>query len=472
LYCTFHETYRWTGDDVAAIRYLALENAADAGIVPPGRTFAVAVDKTMGNGLVSYFNPSVIIDGRGNAYFAFNFSSPNLYPGVGYAGWHEGETLTAPAILKSGLTSYGVHDPAPFGRVTSIALDPNADNVSWIAGEYCREMQNWGTSMGILSFDPLRYRATVLSDNAPIEVKADTLLKFGQTRPHWNAVGVRSSGNWQLDMWDANFLTLRARSASELPGPLTEFCVSDGNHSPLDTMGVKLQGLDTNVATVEFSQASEGTALDAEQVNGPYQWNDNDVIKIFEYHATPATDTCFTLSVATGQVDLGMAIFRSPDAPYYADRYQAVAIADNNGPGQGEYLHFHALTDDYYAVVTWADNKATGQYALSTACQVNIQPSPIASPDAFHLSVEGGGVMSTGASIAYDVPRRTSLAIRVYDVQGRAVRTLVAQEAEPGHYAVEWDGRSATGRTVAAGTYFIRFESKDFTGEQKLVKLQ
>jgi hypothetical protein len=470
LYCTFHEFYPWTGDDAAAIRYIVVDNTA--GNAPAAGAFAVAVDKTLGNGLINYFNPSVIVDGRGNAYFAFNVSSSNLYPGVGYAGWHEGETLTTPAILKSGLASYGTTDPAPFGRATAIALDPNADNAAWIAGEYGRQIQNWGTALGILSFDPLRYRATVLSDNVPLEVKSDTLLKFGQTRPHWNAVGVRSNNNWQLEMWDANFLTLRARSDSDRPGPQTEFCVCDGNHSPLDTMGIKIKAADSTAAVVEFSQATEGTTLDAEQVNGPYQWNDNDVIRVYEYHATPATDTCFTLSVASGDVNLGMAIFRSPDAPYYVDRSQAVAIADNNGPGQGEYIHFHALTDDYYAIVTWADNKATGQYALSTACHVNIQPNPVASPDAFQLSVGGSGVMSGDATITYDVPRKTALALRVYDAQGRAVRTLVAQDAEPGHYTVDWDGRSATGRTLAAGTYFVRLESKDFTGEQKIVKLQ
>jgi len=469
LYCTFNEAYRWTGDGVAAIRYLVLENTA--GSMPqPG--FATRLDKTLGNGLVSYFNPSVAVDGRGNAYFAFNVSSPNIYPGMGYAGWHEGETLSAPAILRPGLASYGTSDPAPFGRVTSIALDPNADNVSWIAGEYCREVQNWGTAMGILSFDPLRYRATVLADDVPAEVKSDTLLKFGQTRPHWNAVGIRSGGNWQLDLWDANFLTLRARSADDRPGPQTDFCVSDGNHSPLDTMGVKLRDFDSTTATVEFTQATSGTTLDAERVNGPYQWNDNDVIRVCEYHATPATDTCFTLSVAGGNVNLGMAIFRSPDAPYYVDRSQAVAVADVNGPGEGEYIHFHALVDDYYAIVTWADNKATGQYALSTACQVNLQPNPIAHPDAFHLEVGGSGVMSDVTSVSYDIPKKTSLAIRVYDAEGRAVRTLVAHDAEPGHYTVGWDGRSATGRTLAAGTYFVRFESKEFTADQKLVKIQ
>ena len=93
------------------------------------------------------------------------------------------------------------------------------------------------------------------------------------------------------------------------------------------------------------------------------------------------------------------------------------------------------------------------------------------------LQASGGflgqlGLVFMVASITYDVAKSTPIAIRVYDAQGRVVRTLVAQNAAPGHYAITWDGRSATGRTLAAGTYFVRFESKEFTGEQKIVKMQ
>jgi hypothetical protein len=33
-------------------------------------------------------------------------------------------------------------------------------------------------------------------------------------------------------------------------------------------------------------------------------------------------------------------------------------------------------------------------------------------------------------------------------------------------------GRSATSRILAAGTYFVRFESKEFAGEKGIVKVR
>jgi hypothetical protein len=169
---------------------------------------------------------------------------------------------------------------------------------------------------------------------------------------------------------------------------LTEFVVSDGNHSPLDTLGIRLDNQAASEAgTLQFSQASAGTVLDAEQVNGPFDWKDNDVVRVYEHHATPAADSCFALTLSGGDVDLGMAVFKSTNAPYYAGRYQAVAIADNNGPGKGEYLTFKPKSDDHYAVVTWANNRAVGQYALSSACRIDVPPGSIGITDAFRLQV-------------------------------------------------------------------------------------
>lgn len=72
-------------------------------------------------------------------------------------------------------------------------------------------------------------------------------------------------------------------------------------------------------------------------------------------------------------------------------------------------------------------------------------------------------------NIRYTVPaggyRRTSL--RVYDMLGREVATLVNEVKPPGTYAVRWD---ATG--LASGVYFYRLEAGSFTSVKKLLLLK
>ncbi|MFH1502191.1 MAG: M14 family zinc carboxypeptidase, partial [Candidatus Eisenbacteria bacterium] len=60
-------------------------------------------------------------------------------------------------------------------------------------------------------------------------------------------------------------------------------------------------------------------------------------------------------------------------------------------------------------------------------------------------------------SVRYEVPSAGHVSLRVYDVAGRLVKTLVDTELESGgRHEVEWDGRDESGAPVAAGVYFAR----------------
>jgi len=475
LYCVFHEAFPAGAQPSAGIRYLAIamppETPGNANPSQPNG-ISVVLDRTIGNGKTSLFNPSVSVDGRGNAYLVFNYSAADQYPGVACAGWKLNSTLTPPSILKRGEEPFVTGNPAPFGRFTAAALDPYADNVSWFAGAFGRKGRTWGTTLHEVSFDPLRARATVIHDHQAVLVKSDSLFKFGQNLPHWNAVGLRSTGTWHLETWDANFTTFHAISQHDpLPVILTEICVADGNHGSMDTMGARVTRMGSNRdGMLQFSQSASD--LDPVSVNGPFRWRVEDVVQVFDYPATPNTDTCFTLSVVRGNMDLGMAIFQSAPGPYYASRYEAVAMADENGPGQGEYLTFKPTVGDNFAVVAWSNNAATGEFSLSSACRVSGEPNTAAHPGAFGLSVADAGLMGEQAVITYDVPKKASIGLRVFDSEGRVVRTLAVNDHEPGQYRVTWDGHNANGQALSAGTYFVRLSAPGFNGEQKIVKMQ
>ena len=61
---------------------------------------------------------------------------------------------------------------------------------------------------------------------------------------------------------------------------------------------------------------------------------------------------------------------------------------------------------------------------------------------------------------AYDLPQRSRVTLRVYDVSGRVVRSLVSSaEQDAGRYSLEWDGRDDAGGAAAAGLYFVRLDA-------------
>ena len=58
--------------------------------------------------------------------------------------------------------------------------------------------------------------------------------------------------------------------------------------------------------------------------------------------------------------------------------------------------------------------------------------------------------------ISFSLPREERVILRVYDVAGRAVRTLSRETYPAGLSSVLWDGRDDTGRRLASGVYLYQ----------------
>ena len=95
------------------------------------------------------------------------------------------------------------------------------------------------------------------------------------------------------------------------------------------------------------------------------------------------------------------------------------------------------------------------------------------SPLEFALHAIHPNPTRAGATIRYDVPGSGgSVALRIYDAQGRCVRVLAEGWTSPGRRSLSWDTRDARGAPVAAGLYFVRLSVADFTATRKLLVLR
>ena len=52
------------------------------------------------------------------------------------------------------------------------------------------------------------------------------------------------------------------------------------------------------------------------------------------------------------------------------------------------------------------------------------------------------------------------VSLRIYDVRGAVVRTVIRETREPGLHTVPWDGRTDDGRAVASGTYLYELQAE------------
>jgi endonuclease I len=76
------------------------------------------------------------------------------------------------------------------------------------------------------------------------------------------------------------------------------------------------------------------------------------------------------------------------------------------------------------------------------------------------------------AVIRFELPRRGPVELRVFDVSGRVVRTLLdAAALEAGPHEASWDGRRDGGDVVAPGLYFCRLQAGGLTVTRRVVRL-
>jgi hypothetical protein len=75
--------------------------------------------------------------------------------------------------------------------------------------------------------------------------------------------------------------------------------------------------------------------------------------------------------------------------------------------------------------------------------------------------------------LAYDLARQSRVALRIYDISGRLVRSLVSGEVqEAGRHSIEWDGRDGAGATTGAGLYFGRLDAGRESDVRRLVRVR
>ncbi|MEA3312625.1 MAG: FlgD immunoglobulin-like domain containing protein [candidate division WOR-3 bacterium] len=72
-------------------------------------------------------------------------------------------------------------------------------------------------------------------------------------------------------------------------------------------------------------------------------------------------------------------------------------------------------------------------------------------------------------TISFAVPATVSVSLKVYDITGKLVTTLVSGNQAPGHHSVVWNGTDDLGRSVAQGIYLVRMDAASFSATKKVV---
>ncbi|NOY60606.1 MAG: T9SS type A sorting domain-containing protein [Calditrichaeota bacterium] len=93
-------------------------------------------------------------------------------------------------------------------------------------------------------------------------------------------------------------------------------------------------------------------------------------------------------------------------------------------------------------------------------------------PVSFELSQNYPNPFNALTQIRYQLPEQSVLSIKIYNILGQEVRTLVDGVKEAGYHTVIWNGLDNFNRPVSSGIYYYRFKTATFVQTRKMVFLK
>ena len=120
------------------------------------------------------------------------------------------------------------------------------------------------------------------------------------------------------------------------------------------------------------------------------------------------------------------------------------------------------LYNDTTTSVEWTESEKPEKLTL-----FQNYPNPFNPVTVIQYAV-GGGV----GKAADGRPRTADISLKIYNLLGQLVRTLVDEKMVPGNYQVIWDGKDDRGKEVASGIYFCKLKAISFLKIRKMVLLK
>ncbi|MFQ5600819.1 MAG: PKD domain-containing protein [Candidatus Krumholzibacteriia bacterium] len=226
--------------------------------------------------------------------------------------------------------------------------------------------------------------------------------------------------------------------------PAGTTCLVTGNANPSDNIGVN--DIDGGRTTMRSPIIDLSTAQDP--VLSFWFWYTNNA------GASPGRDT-FTVDLSDDGGSSWVTA-RTVHSAHHFWREHQVRISDFVGLTNNVRVRFRAADEGSGSLVEAAVDDVR-IFDVDTAVDVSETESGLTR---FALERSWPNPFASQTTIRFAVPSPGSeVALRVYSVDGRLVRTLLSGHVDPGVHTISWNGRNDAGLRVANGVYLSRLDT-------------
>jgi hypothetical protein len=114
-------------------------------------------------------------------------------------------------------------------------------------------------------------------------------------------------------------------------------------------------------------------------------------------------------------------------------------------------------------------------FQIEKAAVTVVEPQSMGSgemPQQYTLSQNYPNPFNAETQIQFSVAKAGQISLKVYNVTGQLINTLVEEEKGAGSYRVRWNGTDQHGGVLASGVYFCRMEADNFAQSIKMTFLR
>lgn len=242
---------------------------------------------------------------------------------------------------------------------------------------------------------------------------------------------------------------------------------SDGELSSSDTFSVTVLGENDPPGASQFvAPANHSRFLTNRTSSAPVEfvWNmsiDPDG-QILNYRVLCDTSSSFAWAWTA---------YEGPDTACTMENRQLDTLAAGFGtvPGDSVELVWRVLS---IAGTDTIPSMTLLQVRIVREIVVGFDDPGVPSPARFALHPNFPNPFNASTTIRYDLARAAQVTIRIYNLLGQEVRTLIHRAETAGYKTAVWDGTDDAGRSVASGVYLYRLEAANFTQTRKLLLLK
>ncbi len=167
--------------------------------------------------------------------------------------------------------------------------------------------------------------------------------------------------------------------------------------------------------------------------------------------------------------------------PYLLDQHRTVTCSEW-GCSQLGYMrwflsHLPRYTGVYNGILNnwWAyalDYYSAVDSAKAAPVVTDVQSKITDGPVKYELEQNYPNPFNPTTTIKFRISSPGFVTLKIYDILGREVASLVNQNKKAGNYAVTWNGRNEFNYAVASGIYFYRLHANNFVQTKKMIMLK